>query len=88
MKFIHITDPHLVAPGETLWGNDAFARFDASLNDIAHFHGDADFCFISGDLTDTGDARTYAAIGERLKDFPLETILKRVAFIRPHTLLP
>jgi Icc protein len=75
MKIIHITDPHLVAPGETLWGNDAFGRFDACLTDIEHWHKDADFCFISGDLTDCGDAKTYHAIAKRLAAFPLETEL-------------
>ena len=75
MKFLHITDPHLTAPGTKLWGLDAFARFDQCLNDIAKWHEDAEFCFISGDLTDTGDVETYTAINKRLKTFPLETVL-------------
>ena len=30
MKLIHLTDLHLVPPGETLWGLDPFARLDAA----------------------------------------------------------
>ena len=35
MKFIHITDPHLVPPGELLWGLNTFERLEACLADIA-----------------------------------------------------
>lgn len=35
MKLIHLTDLHLMPPGELLWGLDPFARLDAALNDIA-----------------------------------------------------
>ncbi|MGI9480735.1 MAG: phosphodiesterase [Hyphomicrobiales bacterium] len=75
MKIIHITDPHLVAPGERLWGLDTFARFNACLDDVAKWHSDAEFCFISGDLTDRGNGQTYPQIAERLASFPLRTVL-------------
>ena len=35
MKFIHVSDLHLVPPGEKLWGFDPLARLDACLADIA-----------------------------------------------------
>ena len=75
MKIIHITDFHLVAPGETLWGLDPHARASACLDDIARWHGDADFCVISGDLTNQGDESAYDWLKERLKNFPLKTFL-------------
>ncbi len=75
MKLIHITDIHLVPPGQTLWGLDPFARFDAALDDIATHHGDADFCVITGDLTERGDITAYALLKERLACFPLATHL-------------
>ncbi len=75
MKFIHVTDPHLVAPGQKLWGNDPFARLEACLEDIAAHHGDAAFCFISGDLTDRGEPAAYEGLKERLSAFPLKTVL-------------
>ena len=75
MKFIHLTDPHLVKPGQKLWGLDPFARFDACLNDIASHHADANFCVITGDLADRGEIDIYEALGARLKHFPLRTHL-------------
>lgn len=75
MKFIHVTDPHLVSPGEPLWGNEPFERLDACLRDIADYHQDARFCFISGDLTDRGETEAYLALKKRLADFPLRTVL-------------
>ena len=75
MKFIHVTDRHLGAPGEQLWDNDPFERFDACLQDIETHHSDAAFCFISGDLTDRGDPRAYQALKTRLATFPITTVL-------------
>lgn len=75
MKIVHITDFHLVAPGETLWGLDPHDRAGRCLDDIARWHGDAAFCVISGDLTNHGDPLAYGWIVERLKDFPLKTFL-------------
>ncbi len=75
MKIIHITDFHLVAPDEMLWGLDPRERASLCLDDIARWHGDADFCVISGDLTNQGDARAYAWLKNRLEKFPLRTFL-------------
>ena len=75
VKFIHITDLHLVAPGEMLWGLDPLARLDACLADIAAYHGDAAFCVITGDLAERGEAAAYGALQDRLKRFALRTHL-------------
>ena len=75
MKLIHLTDLHLMPPGEMLWGLDPFARFDAALTDIAAHHADADLCVITGDLTEKGDVAAYQMLKERLARFPLETHL-------------
>lgn len=75
MKFIHISDLHLTAPGTILWGLDTCARAGQCLDDIARWHGDADFCVISGDLTQDGEAKAYAWLADRLADFPLKTII-------------
>lgn len=71
MKFIHITDFHLVAPGETLWGLDPAERLDRCLSDIAKWHADADFCVITGDLANAGDPAAYSWLAKRLGAFPL-----------------
>ena len=75
MKIIHITDFHLSAPGEKLFGLDPCQRAGRCLDDIARWHGDAAFCVITGDLTHQGSAQAYDWLAERLKDFPLKTFL-------------
>jgi 3',5'-cyclic-AMP phosphodiesterase len=75
MKFIHITDLHLVAPGASLWGIDPLARLDACLADIARHHADARFCVVTGDLAERGEPEAYGALKARLENFPLETHL-------------
>lgn len=72
MKFIHITDLHLVPPGELLWGLSPYERLDACLADLARHHGDAAFCAITGDLAERGEIAAYEALKRRLADFPVE----------------
>ena len=71
MKFIHLTDPHLVTPGETLKGLDPVARLEPALADIMANHADAECCVITGDLADIGEASAYAWLAERLARFEL-----------------
>ena len=75
MKIIHVSDLHLVKPGHKVWGVDPLARLDACLADIARHHADADFCVISGDLTDRGEVEAYELVRDRLANFPLQTHL-------------
>src|SRR5262245_28814481 len=75
MKFIHLSDLHLVPPGEKLWGFDPLARLDACLTDIATHHSDAAFCAISGDLAERGEIAAYEALKARLERFPLKILL-------------
>jgi len=75
MKFIHVSDLHLVAPGERLWGFDPWARLEACLADIATHHSDAAFCAISGDLAERGEIIAYEALKSRLARFPVKTLL-------------
>lgn len=75
MKFIHITDFHLAAPGADLWGLDPKERVSRCFDDIARWHGDAAFCVISGDLADRGEAEAYGWLARRLSDFPLQTFV-------------
>jgi 3',5'-cyclic AMP phosphodiesterase CpdA len=75
MKIIHVSDLHLVAPGERLWGFDPLARLEACLADIAIHHADAAFCAISGDLAERGEIAAYEALKKRLERFPLKTFL-------------
>lgn len=70
MKWIHLTDTHLVRAGETLFGLDPKARLEACVADINRHHADADLVVITGDLTHYGDAAAFDALREALA--PLE----------------
>lgn len=75
MKFIHITDLHLVAAGERLWGLDPLERLRLCFSDVIKYHGDAAFCVISGDLSERGDVASYHALQDALREFKIPTHL-------------
>lgn len=62
MKFIHLTDLHLVPPGQLLYGLDPNERLQAAIADINTNQHDADFALITGDLTHDGEPEAYAAL--------------------------
>lgn len=64
MKFIQVTDPHLVPRGERLFALDPVARLEACVADIGRVHGDAAFCVVTGDLADRGEVAAYRAFRE------------------------
>ncbi len=70
MKFIHLTDTHLVPPGEQIYGLDPYQRLEACVENINAHHGDADCCIVTGDLADRGEAAAYQG---------LRTVLERLA---------
>ena len=59
MKCIHLTDPHLVTPGDKLKGLDPAARLEPAFADIARHHADAECCVITGDLADIGEVTSF-----------------------------
>lgn len=71
MKFIHLTDLHLVPPGQMLYGLDPNARLQAAIADINARHADADFVLITGDLTHDGEPDAYAALKAALDTLPM-----------------
>lgn len=71
MKILHITDPHLVAPGVALHGLDPHARLQACVADICEHHRDAAFCVITGDLADAGERSAYVAMKKVLQALPM-----------------
>ncbi len=62
MKILQVTDTHLVEAGKTIYGIDPRARLAACVADINARHADADFCVVSGDLTDSGSPEAYALL--------------------------
>ncbi len=75
MKFIHVTDLHLVPRGQLLYELSPEDRFRQCLDDLAKHHADAAFVAISGDLAERGEVSTYEMLRDMLKDFPLQTHL-------------
>ncbi len=71
MKFIHISDIHLTAPGAPAGAVDPLSRFKLALADVAENHADAARVIITGDLTHWGEVATYQLLKEVLEDFPL-----------------
>jgi 3',5'-cyclic AMP phosphodiesterase CpdA len=75
MKFIHFTDPHLVAPGRLLHGLDPLARLEACIDDINARHADAGLCVVTGDLADRGEPEAYAALSAVLARLAIPVVL-------------
>ncbi len=64
LKFVVMSDLHLVRHGQTSMTLDTAARLEAAVACINDRYADADFCIIAGDLADEGEAEAY----ERLRD--------------------
>lgn len=71
LKFVHLSDFHLVPPGRELHGLRPDERLATCISHIAREHGDAAFCVVSGDLTHDGDALAYAEAGRVLSRLPM-----------------
>ena len=67
MKLIHLTDTHLVVPGERLSGLDPAVRFAPCVDSINRDHTDAECCVITGDLADRGEEPAYRFLAEQVK---------------------
>ncbi len=67
MKFIHVTDPHLITPGELLHSLDPQKRFSACIQSINEREADAEIVVITGDLADRGQLSAYRALHRELK---------------------
>ena len=75
MKFIHVTDLHLVPEGELLWGLSPVETLDACLADIARHHADAAFVAVTGDLAERGEVAAYQLLKDRLAGLALPAVL-------------
>lgn len=77
LKFIVMSDLHLVAEGELSMSLDTAARLEIAVETINARYADADFCILAGDLADLGQPEAYRrlkAIISRL-DIPVHITL-------------
>jgi Icc protein len=66
MKFLVLSDTHVVPPGETAKSLDTGERLRRAIADINTRHADAAFCVLSGDLVDHGQREAYVYLREIL----------------------
>ncbi len=71
MKLLQFTDIHLTTPGQTIGGRDPNANFDKALEHAMALHSDAEALFITGDLSDWGDAPDYRRLRARIETLPM-----------------
>lgn len=74
MRFLVLSDLHLVPPGEPLYGLDAWATLARAVELIRAEHADAAFLALMGDLTHAGAPAAYAALAEALRPLPMPVI--------------
>ena len=75
MKFVQVSDIHLGAPGEFIMGCSPTERLNACFKDINSWHSDAEFCVITGDLTEFAEPAAYRHLKKIIKAFPLPCYL-------------
>lgn len=71
MKFIHLSDLHLVAPGTLLHGLDPMCGLERCVASIRAHHADAALCVVTGDLTHDGEPEAYDAARRCLAALPM-----------------
>ena len=59
LKFIVISDLHIVPDGKLSHSIDTTARLQMAVEHINELHSDAAFCIAAGDLTDRGEIEAY-----------------------------
>ena len=71
MKFIHLSDLHLVAPGTLLHGLDPVRGLERCVASICTHHANAALCVVTGDLTHDGEPTAYDAARRCLAGLPM-----------------
>lgn len=66
MKFIHITDPHIVPVPQTLCALDPRQRLASAIDDVNRHHSDAHCAVLTGDLAYLGAPGAYDALRDIL----------------------
>jgi 3',5'-cyclic-AMP phosphodiesterase len=75
MKFVILTDTHLVPAGRRLYALDPAARLEAALAAINREHDDLAFVIVTGDLAHWGEQGAYEALKERLSALRVAVVL-------------
>jgi len=71
MKFIHLTDTHVIGGDRLLYGANPARRLSRAVDSIIKDHADATFVVVTGDMTHWGDADAYAAFAREIRRLPM-----------------
>ncbi len=71
MRFIQVTDTHVVPNGKDLYGIDPNQRLMDCVYNINQYEKNVEFCVFTGDLADGGDVESYNMLREILQDLTL-----------------
>ena len=71
MKFVAVSDLHIVPKGKASRGIDTAARLRKGLAELVANHSDAAFCVMAGDLCDHGEVGAYEYLREMIADLPM-----------------
>ena len=66
--FLHLSDLHLVAPGQLVAGVDPMRQMQGVLTRITQLDVTPAFIVVSGDLSENGSAESYEVVNEVLKE--------------------
>ncbi len=66
MKFVHVTDPHIVAAPRMLCALNPRERLAAAIADINRHHADANCAILTGDLAYLGEPAAYRELRDLL----------------------
>jgi len=71
LKFIIMSDLHLVPEGQTSITLDTSARLEQAVDAVLARHADAAFCILAGDLADHGEAAAYSRLKTIIARLPI-----------------
>ncbi|MEX3010182.1 phosphodiesterase [Hoeflea sp. TYP-13] len=77
LKFIHLTDIHLISGGRRLYGVSPERRLHAAIDSINQEHSDADFVVLTGDQVHWGDDDNYRVLADAIArlDIPVKPMM-------------
>lgn len=71
LKFVVMSDLHLVPEGELSMTLDTAARLEQAVDAVVSRYGDADFCVLAGDLADLGQRAAYERLQTIVARLPI-----------------
>lgn len=71
LKFVVMSDLHLVPEGELSMTLDTTARLERAVDAVIDRYGDADFCVLAGDLADLGQRAAYERLQAIVARLPI-----------------